>query len=110
MSKGCSKSDSVMFFVGVMLKMKKMKAELNELRYYLEQNAERRTDHLSLRIAMLESRNATLCDELASSQEKPAELRTIQQTRNNPAMKLYVSNTNRMFPVVTGMNEHAAAA
>lgn len=93
-----------------MLKMKKLKAELNELRYYPEQIAVLRTEYLSLRIVFLESHNATLCDELACSQEKPAELRTIQQARSNPVMKLYVSDANRRLPVVTGMKEHAAAA
>lgn len=110
MSKNYSKSNPVMFVGGVMLKMQKMKAELNELRYFFEKSLEMRTEYLSRRIALLESCNATLCDKLASSQEKSAELHAIQQTRNNPVMKLYVSNTNRMLPVVAGMKEHAAAA
>ena len=110
MSKRCSKSSSVLYVGGLMLKMKKMNVELNELRYDTEQNAEHRTEQLLLRIALLEVCNATLCDEFAISQERFAELRTTQQTWTNPALKLYVSNPNRMLPVVTGMKEYIAAA
>ena len=110
MSKRCSKPNSVLYVGGLMLKMRKMKVELNELRYDTEQNAEHRTEHLLLRIALLEFRNAMLCDELAISQEKLAELRTTLQTWSNPALKLYVSHPNRMLPVVAGMKEYVAAA
>lgn len=51
------------------LAMKKLEAELNEHRYYLEQKVEQRTEQLMKRISLLESCNATLCDKLAQAKK-----------------------------------------
>jgi len=58
-------SDATLFLGNVMLGMKKMKAELNEHRHFLERSVERETAYLSKRIALLESCNATLSGKLA---------------------------------------------
>ena len=55
---------------GLLADKKAMEAELNELRYRLEQNIEQRTGQLMRRMTLLESCNATLCDKLASAQRK----------------------------------------
>jgi hypothetical protein len=88
-------------FVGkVMRDMKKMKAELNEHRYYLERNVERRTEHLLKRTELLEYCNATLCDKLALAHKELVALE--QQSAhtlpnnyaepNDRAVKSYVIN------------------
>ena len=96
------KSDTVMFVGGVMQNMKKMKSELYELRYFLEQNVAHRTEHLMQRIAFLESCNATLCDQLDSARNALAALRLEEKTAEpgDHAMKLYAINTKPMLPVV----------
>lgn len=67
MLNGYRKSDTTLFVRKIMLEMKAMKAELNEHRYCLERNVERRTEQLLRRIALLESCNATLSDKLVSA-------------------------------------------
>ena len=62
---------------------KAMEAELNELRYQLEQNVEQKTGQLLKRITVLESCKATLCDKLASAQRELAAL-TRPSARNLP--------------------------
>lgn len=72
------KSGAPLFFSGVMLDItdkKEMEAELNEHRYCLERNVERRTEQLVKSMTLLESCNAALCDKLASAQEELAALR-----------------------------------
>lgn len=64
------KSGVTLFIGKVMHDMKEMKAELNEHRYYLERNVERRTEHLLKRIELLEYCNATLCDKLALARKE----------------------------------------
>jgi hypothetical protein len=96
MLNGDTKSGSTPFVIAVMLKMRKMKAELNEHRYYLEQKVEQRTEHLLTRTAFLESCNTALCDKLAAAQKELAALRP-QSSLPKPATetkdhKLYVLN------------------
>ncbi len=67
------KSDNKLFVSEIMIR--KMKAELNQHRYYLDQQVEQRTEHLLKRIAFLESCNTTLCDKLAASRQELARLR-----------------------------------
>ncbi len=67
------KSD-IKFFVSEIM-LRKMKAELNQHRYYLDQQVEQRTGHLLKRIAFLESCNTTLCDKLAASRQELARFR-----------------------------------
>lgn len=55
--------------------MKKLEAELNEHRYYLERKVEQRTEQLMKRITLLESCNASLCDKLAQAKRDIAALR-----------------------------------
>lgn len=74
----CDKSGTPLFFSGVMLDItdkKAMEAELNEHRYYLERNVERRTEQLVKSMSLLESCNAALCDKLASAQKELAALK-----------------------------------
>ncbi len=87
--------------------LRKMKAELNQHRYYLDQQVQQRTEHLLKRIAFLESCNTTLCDKLAASQQELARLR--QQTdlaadMRGRAMPLPVRDDNSKW------NEHLSAA
>lgn len=56
------------------LAVKKLEAELNEHRYYLERKVEQRTEELVKRINLLESCNSTLCDKLAEAKKLIAEL------------------------------------
>ena len=49
--------------------LNKMRSELHEHRYYLEQNVDQRTEYLTRRIEVLEACNAALCSKLASSQK-----------------------------------------
>lgn len=93
-------SGTTLFIGKVMRVMKKMKAELHEHRYYLEQMVERRTVDLSKRMTVLESCNATLCDKLAMSQQEAATLKEqlalalsngVAET-NDRAVKLYIVN------------------
>lgn len=68
------KTSTALFIYKIRREMKKMASELNEHRYYLEQNVERRTELLAKRIEMLEACNASLCSKLAQSQRKLAAL------------------------------------
>lgn len=56
------------------LAMKKLEAELNEHRYYLERKVEQRTEQLMKRITLLESCNASLCNKLAQTKRDIAAL------------------------------------
>ena len=97
--------------------MKEMKAELNEHRYYLERNVERRTEHLLKRIAVLEFCNATLCGKLALASKELSALNQLPEPpkeetgSNDRSLKLYVMNNQTQ----TGSNlqdkwgEHATA-
>lgn len=72
------KSGAPLFFSGVMLDItdkKAMEAELNEHRYHLERNVERRTEQLVKSMTLLESCNAALCDKLALAQKEVAALK-----------------------------------
>lgn len=73
MLKRVMKSDNTTFVSEIMLR--KMKAELNQHRYYLDQQVELRTEHLLKRIVFLEFCNTTLCDKLAASRQELARLR-----------------------------------
>lgn len=94
------KSGAMLFVGKAMRDMKKMKAELNELRYHLEQNVAQRTESLSKRIALLESCNTTLCDKLASARKELAALKQPslhllakkETERNDRAVKLCIMN------------------
>lgn len=74
MSNNFRRSDATLFLGNVMLGMKKMKAELNEHRHFLERSVERETASLSKRIALLESCNATLSGKLALAYQEIAML------------------------------------
>lgn len=56
------------------LEVKKLEAELNEHRYYLERKIEQRTDQLVKRIKLLELCNSSLCDKLAQAKKEIAAL------------------------------------
>ena len=63
------------------LEVKKLVAELNEHRYYLERKVEQRTEQLVKRIELLESCNTTLCNKLAQAKRDIAALQ--KQIDNN---------------------------
>jgi len=111
-----TKSDGTPFIRKLMLDMKKMKAELNEHRYYLERNVERRAAHLLTRIALLESCNSALCSKLALAHEKLAALQSappMQDTLpNDRGVKLYIMNNQTRIgsSVQDEWGEHATAA
>lgn len=74
----CDEAGAPLFIKGVMLDItdkKRMEAELVDHRYYLERNVEQRTRQLMKRIAMFESCNASLCNELSSARMEIAELK-----------------------------------
>jgi len=117
------KKSGAMLFVGkALLDMKKMKAELNELRYHLERNVEQRTEALSKRIALLESCNTTLCDKLASARKEFAALKQPSlhllakkdTERNDRTVKLCIMNNQTQKLLVSNAqgqwDEHATAA
>ena len=110
------KSGTTLFIGNAMLGMKKMKDELNEHRYYMERNVERRTEHLLTRIAVLESCNAALCSKLALAQRESAAL-ALPKNDTSPkdrAVKLYVMNNQKRKLIGSNSQdkwaEHAAAA
>lgn len=73
----CDESGVPLFIRGVMLDIsdkKRMEAELVDHRYYLERNVEQRTRELMKRIEMLESCNASLCNQLSSARMEVAAL------------------------------------
>ena len=117
------KKSGAMLFVGkAMRDMKKMKAELNELRYHLEQNVGQRTESLSKRIALLESCNTTLCDKLASARKELAALKQPslhllakkETERNDRTVKLCIMNNQTQKLLVSNAQGqwvgHATAA
>ncbi len=122
MLKGYKKSDSLLFIRRLMRDMEEMKIELNEHRYYLERNVERRTQYLVARIALLESCNASLCDKLALAYKMPATIKLQAPSAcpdgdavtNDRAAKLYVLNNQTRMPVRMGVqgkwSEQATAA
>jgi len=69
------RSDVALFIGRVMLGMRKMKAELSEHRHFIERSVEQETMHLSKRIALLESCNATLSGKLAQAYQEIAALK-----------------------------------
>lgn len=121
MSNRYEKSDITQYVRKALLNMKKMKAELNEHRYFLERNVERETAHLSKRIALLESCNATLSEKLSEAHKEIAALRqqsAQSQSRKSAepkdrTVKLYVMNNQAQASVEPAMQgkwgEHAAA-
>lgn len=116
------KSGAMLFAGKAMLDMKKMKAELNELRYHLERNVEQRTESLLKRIALLESCNTALCDKLASACNELAALKQSSlhllakkdTERNDRTVKLCVMNDQTQKLLVSNAqdqwDEHATAA
>ena len=104
-----TKSDGTPFIRKLMLDMKKMKAELNEHRYYLERYVERRTEHLLKRIAVLEYCNAALCGKLALASKELSALNQLPEPpkeetgSTDRSLKLYVMNN----PTQTGSNLQA---
>jgi methionyl-tRNA synthetase len=122
MLNGYKKSVTTPFIKKIMLDLKKMKAELNEHRYYLERNVERRTDQLLKSIALLESCNATLCDKLALTrkelsaikQQSEHTLPKIDSEPNDPTVKLYVINNQTQKLIRSNVqdkwDEHVTAA
>lgn len=74
----CDENGAPLFIRGLMLDItdkKRMEAELVDHRYCLERNVEQRTRQLTKRITMLESCNASLCDELSSARLEVAALK-----------------------------------
>jgi len=122
MSNSYKKSGAMLFVGKAMLDMKKMKAELNELRCHLERNVEQRTEVLSKRIALLESCNTTLCDKLALISKELAALKQASlhllakkdTERNDRAVKLCIMNDQTQKLLVSNAqgqwDEHATAA
>ena len=122
MLNGYKKSGSTFSAEKLKLEMKKMEAELNELRYFMERNVERRTETLLKRIAVLESCNAALCDKLALASKESVvpkqpsahTLPNINAGSNERGMKLYVMNGQARKPIYTHSQdiwgEHATAA
>src|SRR3989338_4291511 len=77
MSNKYRKFDATLFVRKAMRDRKEMKAELNELRYFLDRNVERRTEQLLKRITLLESCNATLCCKLTLAEKEIAALKQL---------------------------------
>ena len=95
------KSEVTLFCSRLMPAMRKLKSELNEHRYYLERNVERRTAHLKKQIAMLESSNATLCARLEAAQREIAEY---GQQAASP-----VKDQSHTLPSIVAQNSKLAA-
>lgn len=123
MSNKYSKFDATQFARKAMRDRKEMKAELNELRYFLDRNVERRTEQLLKRIALLESCNTTLCckltlaeKEIAALKQQPAlTLPRKSAEQKDRAMKPYVINNQAQkaaeLIIIQGKwGEHATAA
>lgn len=116
MLNGYRKSGATLLVSKAMPDIKKMRTELNGLRYYLERNVERRTEHLLKRIAVLEFCNTTLCNKLALAQREHVALQPAPPKEatepNDRSLKLYVINNQAQ----SGSNwqdkqgEHATAA
>lgn len=81
-----------------MLNIHKMKAELNEHRYYLERKVEYKTAHLLTRINMLEACNKTLGSKLSQAHKKLAELQPAishpDAESTDSGSRLYVVNSH----------------
>lgn len=74
----CDETGAPMFIKGVMLDItdrKHLEAELNNHRYFLERNVALRTEQLMRRLALLESCNASLCEQLSCARMEIASLR-----------------------------------
>lgn len=106
MLNGHTKPGTMPFISQYRLNIRKMKAELNEHRYYLEQKVEHRTEHLLKRIVFLESCNTALCNKLAAAQKELA-IQKLQPASTVPkpaadakdrAMKLYVMSNQGQGP------------
>lgn len=111
--------DAALFIGRAMLCMRKMRIELNEHRYFLERSVERETAHLSKRIALLESCNATLSGKLALAYQEIATLkqhspRDLPRTYDLPekgakqkegGAKLRVMNSQAQKPVEANLPE-----
>ena len=121
MLNGYKNSGSTLSAEKLVLEMEKMETELKELRYYMEQNVEQRTESLLKRIAVLESCNAALCDKLALASRAPAALKqpahtlpNINAGENDRSVKLYVMNSQVRKQIETNSQdiwvEHATAA
>ena len=101
------KSRSMLFIRKCLLDINKMKAELNEHRYYLERKIERRTEQLLKRLVLLESCNSTLCDKLAIANKELVALKQqithalphIEAEPKDRAAKLYVMNSKTRKPL-----------
>lgn len=98
------KTEPTLFYRKAMLDMKRVRDELKEHRYFLERSVERRTDHLSRRIALLESCNATLCDKLSTAYKEIVALKK-KSTSDQPDkeavkddgnVKLYLVNNQAL--------------
>lgn len=79
----------IMFFQGVMLDItdtKLMESELQTHRYFLEQRVRDRTEQLEKRIAILESCNHELCNQLEKERMTCNELRKLK-TRHDPTLR-----------------------
>ena len=78
-----------LFLGKIMHGMRKMKAELMELRYCLERKVELRTGYLLKRIELLESCNATLSSKLALAQAKNQNIDSKEAEPNDRSAKLF---------------------
>lgn len=94
MNKKYNKTSTTLFVSRLQQEMKKLRSELNEHRYYLERNVALRTEHLSRRIELLESCNATLCGKLAQSRKEFAEGEPTANEAGDGLVKLYLLNTD----------------
>jgi hypothetical protein len=68
------RTNTTLFVLKVMRRMKQMQSELEEHRYYLERNVDLKTLHLTRRIDLLESCNTNLCGKLAITKKELAAL------------------------------------
>ncbi len=87
-----NKSSTALFAFKGLQEIMKLKSELNEHRYYLEQKVVHRTDLLTRRIALLESCNATLCGKLALYKRSLATLQAVDNDAGDSPAKLYILN------------------
>lgn len=90
--KNYHKSNAALFAARGLQEIRKLKSELNEHRYYLENKVAHRTDILTRRIALLESCNATLCGKLASYKRNSATLQAADNEAGDSSAKLYTLN------------------
>ena len=77
---------NAMFFQGIILdvtRMKAMQSELQAHRYFLEQRVQSHTEQLEKRIAILESCNSELCNQLEKEHRTCNELRKIKTRQDS---------------------------